>query len=736
MRSEDPLNSPVGRTIGSYLVESHVGAGGMGEVYRARDTRLDRLVAIKLLPMAVTTDPERFRRFHVEARAASSLNHPHILVVHDIGEIDGRPFIVTELVAGETLRQKMDGKSIAVREAIDIGTQVASALAAAHGRGIVHRDIKPENIMVRPDGYVKVLDFGLAKLSMVEDDGERATLSTDPGLIMGTPEYMSPEQAAGEEVDFRSDQFAFGVVMYELLSGRRPFQRRSAILSAAAVITDTPEPLARLRPDLPPPLWWAIERCLSKRKDERYTTTDELHRDLAMIQGRISDVRSPAAVLPPANLPAAATSLVGRDEDAAAVQALLERADVRWVTLTGPGGVGKTRLASHVARTMSDAFAGATYFVPLAGVADADHLVSGLVLMLDVHPGAGETPWAAVTRHLRALGAPLLLILDNFEHVATAAVEVAALIDRCEKVKILASSRARLNISAEHEYQVSPLVIPDGSRVRRAATVADVPAVRLFVERARAARAGFALTDENAGAIADICLALDGLPLAIELAAARVKMIPPEALLARVAGKSLSLDGGARDRPARQQTLRATIDWGYELLTPAEQRLFRRLGVFIRGWTLEGAEAVCDARQDLGIDVFDGVSSLIDKSLVRAVDGEFTEPRFTMLSTIREYAHRTAAVRGRMGVHAQGTRRLLPGAGGRLRFRPGRARGMADHVRRRVCEPARGHGLHGRGAPGRVGDAIRQRAAAVLAGAGPAAGRPGRADACAGADCR
>ena len=323
---------------------------------------------------------------------------------------------------------------------------------------------------------------------------------------------------------------------------------------------------------------------------------------------------------------------------------------------------------------MSDAFAGATYFVPLAGVADADHLVSGLMLMLDVHPGAGETPWAAVTRHLRALGAPLLLILDNFEHIATAAVEVAALLERCETVKILASSRARLNISAEHEYQVSPLVIPDGSRVRRATTVADVPAVRLFVERARAARAGFALTDENAGAIADICLALDGLPLAIELAAARVKMIPPRRCWRGWPARACrSTAARAIGRPGSRRCGRRSIG-ATSCSTPAEQRLFRRLGVFIRGWTLEGAEAVCDARQDLGIDVFDGVSSLIDKSLVRAVDGEFTEPRFTMLSTIREYALERLQSAGEVGVHAQGPRRLLPGAGGRLRLRRRRAR--------------------------------------------------------------
>ena len=634
-----PGNGPVGRTVGSYQIEARIGAGGMGEVYRARDTRLGRLVAVKLLPDEMVKDRDRFERFHTEARAASSLNHPHILVVHDIGEVDSRPFIVTELVEGETLRELAARRTLNVRDVLGIATQIASALAAAHERGIVHRDIKPENIMMRPDGVLKVLDFGLAKLSLPASFGDDTRMATGTGIMVGTPEYMSPEQAAGELVDFRSDQFAFGVVLYELLSGRRPFRRDSAVLTAAAVITDMPEPLARVRPDLPPPLWWLIERCLAKRKEDRYGATGELHRELLTIQGRISDVRPAVFDLPPANIPAAPTRLVGRDADVGAVRTLLERPDVRWVTLTGPGGVGKTRLAIQVAREMSRAFADATYFVPLGGIADGDQLVSTLLQLFEVRPRRGEDELMLLTRHLRACGAPVLLVLDNFEHLAASAVALTPLVERCEHVKVLASSQARLYISAEHEYEVSPLPIPDKIVRINAKEAAAIPAVQLFVERGRAARAGFVLTDENARAISGICLALDGLPLAIELAAARVRMLPPEALLARLSGKSLlSLDGGARDRPARQQTLRATIDWGYELLTPAEQKLFRRLGVFSGGWTLESAEAVCDAREDLGLDVFEGISSLVDKSFVRPMESPYPEPRFTMLTTLREYA--------------------------------------------------------------------------------------------------
>jgi predicted ATPase len=629
-----------GRMLGTYRIEARIGVGGMGEVYRAYDARLARPVAIKLLTSAFSADPEWVERFRIEARAASALNHPNILVIHDIGEADGRAFIVSELVDGHTLRQLIGDRAISIREAILVASQVASALAAAHARGIVHRDIKPENIMVREDGYAKVLDFGLAKLttSAGKAEADQATLHSQSGVIVGTPAYMSPEQAAGRAIDFRSDQFSLGAVLYEVVTGRRPFDRETAVQTASAIITDEPEPLTRACPDLPPPFRWVIERCLAKRPADRYGSTVELHRDLSTIHGRISEARAPAMALPAANLPATPTTLVGRAADVAAVRTLLDRPDVRWVTLTGPGGVGKTRLMIQVAREIGQSFQGATYFVPLAGVNDPALVASAIAQTLDVRSGGGESSLEALKQRLRTLTTPILVALDNFEHVATAAVEIAELLDVCETLRVLVASRARLNLSAEHEYHVAPLDVAP-PRVMRAAAAAAIPAVALFVERARLARPAFMLTDEHAQAVVEICQALDGLPLAIELAAARIKLLSPEALLSRIASKRLSLDGGARDLPTRQQTLRATIDWGYELLTPAEQRLFRRLAVFVGGWTLESAEAVCDPRQDLGLDVLDGISSLVDKSLVRTLDPDSAEPRFAMLGTLREYAY-------------------------------------------------------------------------------------------------
>ena len=297
--SDRPAHELTGLTVGSYRIVAWIGAGGMGEVYRAHDTKLDRPVALKLLPPQVAADADRLRRFHTEARAASSLNHPNILVIHDFGDHDARPFIVSELVEGETVRRRLDRGPLPVRDAVAMSMQIASALAAAHARGIAHRDIKPDNIMVRTDGYVKVLDFGLAKLMAVPPD-ETTTLRTQPGLAIGTPHYMSPEQAEGKDVDERSDIFSLGVTLYELTTGTRPFTGDSNLSVLSSILRDTPRPLTDLNPSLPAGLQRIVDRCLAKDRHRRYQAADDLRRDLEdLAQSLRSGELGVAAVPPP-----------------------------------------------------------------------------------------------------------------------------------------------------------------------------------------------------------------------------------------------------------------------------------------------------------------------------------------------------------------------------------------------------------------------------------------------------
>jgi Tol biopolymer transport system component len=274
----------------------------MGEVYRARDPRLGREVALKVLPAEVSQDPERLSRFEQEARAASALNHPNIITIYEVGAADSMAFIAMELVDGKTLRELSASDPLPVRRAIGIAVQVAEGLAKAHGVGIVHRDLKPENVMVSKDGYVKILDFGLAKL-VEPESGEVSGMptiarpETHPGTVLGTVGYMSPEQASGLPLDFRSDQFSFGSILYEITSGQKPFSRKTAAETMSAIIRDEPEPLVKLRPDLPPPLRWIIERCLAKDPEERYASTRDLARDLAGVRDHISEVSSGAEAL-------------------------------------------------------------------------------------------------------------------------------------------------------------------------------------------------------------------------------------------------------------------------------------------------------------------------------------------------------------------------------------------------------------------------------------------------------
>jgi eukaryotic-like serine/threonine-protein kinase len=281
--------SLAGEGLSHYSVLSLIGAGGMGEVYLAEDTHLGRKVALKLLPKEFTEDPERVRRFELEARAASSLNHPNIMTIFEVGQVDGRHFIASEYIDGQTLRERLSGGQLEVGDALDVSAQISSALEAAHEAGIVHRDIKPENVMVRRDGLVKVLDFGLAKLTerpghRADSDAIEVSVNTTPGLVLGTVSYMSPEQARGLKVDARSDNFSLGVVMYEMVAGRCPSEGATPSDVMAAILQNEPLPLARFAPNVPAELERIVAKSLRKDREERYQTASELSVDLKSLK--------------------------------------------------------------------------------------------------------------------------------------------------------------------------------------------------------------------------------------------------------------------------------------------------------------------------------------------------------------------------------------------------------------------------------------------------------------------
>ncbi len=645
---EQPFTLSSGTQFGRYEIVCPLGAGGMGEVYRARDKQLGRELAIKTLSRRLAANAQALERFEREARAVSKLNHPNIVTIFELGQADGTYYMAMELVEGESLGEMLRGGPPPLRKAISIAAQMAGGLAKAHEAGIVHRDLKPGNLMVSNDGLVKILDFGLAKLANPTSDGSlsQETLSdlTRPGAILGTVLYMSPEQASGLPVDFRSDQFSFGAVLYEMVTGKRAFERPGEGGTLVAIVRDEPESVQTLNARAPDPLCWVIERCLAKQPKDRYGSTQDLARDLATIQERME--QAPAKPSPPRahNLPSPRTLFIGREGEVAAVKELLLRSDVRVITLTGPGGIGKTRLALKAAGDVAQTFAGGVCFVPLATVKDAALIPSVIAQALGVKEAGAQATLESLKAYLRDAPTNLLLLFDTFEHLLAAAPAVAELLAAAPALKMLVTSRAPLHIYGEHEFPVPALPLPDARA--GAPALARNPSIALFVNRAAAVKPKFELSEENAAAVAAICARLEGLPLAIELAAARIKLLSPAAMQARLEKRLELLTGGARDLPERQQTLRGTIEWSYGLLNPAEQALFRRVSVFSGGCTLEGVEAVCNTRQDLGMDVLEGISSLVDKSLVQQVESSASECRFVMLETVREYGLECLAARG------------------------------------------------------------------------------------------
>ncbi|MGA7930729.1 MAG: protein kinase, partial [Candidatus Sulfotelmatobacter sp.] len=669
----------VGQTVAHYEVLRQLGSGGMGVVYEAEDIRLGRRVALKFLPEDLVCDERALRRFEREARTASSLNHPNICTIYEVEEHDHQPVIVMELLEGMTLEQRIQGGPISTDELLDFGIQASDALAAAHAKGIIHRDIKPGNMLIVGHGRIKILDFGLAKVCgpPVADDQSEESLTRDD-VIPGTTSYMSPEQVRGEEIDARSDLFSLGVVLYEMATGQRPFVGKNRVLLMNAILNAQPAPATKVNSSLPADLETIIARALEKKREKRFQHaadicsnlkrlkgetekartavtkaapitpnsrparnifTRYLARELAAIRDRFSEKPVKQVETRSANLPVQRTVFVGREKEIAAVKQRLLRQDVCLVTITGPGGIGKTRLAVQVASGLVERFPGGTYFVSLSSLSDPVLIASTILQTLGIREAGGQSALETLNRNLRdSSRGPTLLLLDNFEHLIQGAHAVADLLATCPNLKIMVTSRAALHVYGEHEFPVPPLALPDPRSKSSVEVLSRCPAVALFVQRAVAAKPDFELNPENAPTVAEICARLDGLPLAIELAAARVKILSPPLMLTRLASRLQLLTGGARDLPQRQQTLRAAIDWSYDLLTAAEQKLFRRLSVFAGGCNLEGVEAVCDTKGDLDLDLLDRMASMLDKSLVQKIEQTTGESRFAMLETIREYA--------------------------------------------------------------------------------------------------
>jgi predicted ATPase/tRNA A-37 threonylcarbamoyl transferase component Bud32 len=605
-----------------YLLGGEIGAGGMATVYLADDLRHQRKVAIKVLrpELSAALGADRFLR---EITTTANLRHPHILPLYDSGAGDGILFYVMPFVEGESLRARLDREAqLPMEEALRIAGEIADALHYAHGRGVVHRDIKPENILLE-DGRAIVADFGIA--SAVNSAGDRLTQT---GLSVGTPHYMSPEQASGGAVDGRSDLYALGCLMYEMLAGTPPFTGPNAMAIMARHLADPVPRITTLRPTVSPAVNDAIERALAKNASDRFASIAHWRDALrgAVTAERLSVNGTPIRRAPPAP----ATALLGREELISSAMATL-RGATRVLTVTGVGGTGKTRFAMEMFTRLEDDYAGGAAFISLASVTAAGEVMPTIATTLDIAEAHGRSAVDAVATVLG--GRHVLLVLDNLEQVVDAAEDIAALVSRCPELKVIATSRRPLKISAERELVLPPLDLPPRDLVDPA-DLMQWASVALFVQRAEKVKAGFALSPANAAAVAGICRSLDGLPLALELAAARVRILEPASLLQRLDHALDLLTTGDRDLPLRQRTLRATISWSYSLLSSDEQRLLRRLSAFHEGWTFDALEQVCYAEDDR-FRALDELESLVEKGLVRVIDDG---TRYSLLETIRAFA--------------------------------------------------------------------------------------------------
>ena len=631
-----------------------IGRGGFGVVYRCWQPALDRTVAVKVSSGDLDADSKA--RFLREQRAMGRLTgHPNIVTVLEVGSIaDGRPYLVMPFHSADSLDVWIRKHGpLSLERTLVVGVKIAGALETAHRLGIVHRDVKPGNILLTEYGEPALTDFGIAHII----DGFR----TSEGTLTGSPAYTAPEVLEGDTPGPASDVYGLGATLFSALTGHAPYERREGENVITQFLRITTEPVPRLHiSGLPEDVVALVGAAMSRDPSARPTATafgSSLRRiqrqhgfpvdDMALPAEAGRTAHDPKVPIPPqhlaamgepgsgrgsGNLPSELTSFINRRSELADLKNMLTTS--RLVTLTGIGGVGKTRLALRAASAQQRDFADGTWLVELADVADPALVVDAVAAVL----GLRDVPGASlleVVIHFSA-SRDMLLILDNCEHLVDAAAKLAdTLLRSCPELRILATSREALNISGESVVRVPPLTIPDQDHEPSLQRMPRFDAVTLFTDRAVAAVPGFRLDEKNRSAIAQICARLDGLPLAIELAAARLRSMSPVQILENLDNSYSLLTHGSRTAPTRQQALRSCIDWSYDLCTAAERQLWARLTIFAGTFEFDAAAQVAGLAVTPE-SVLDVLSSLVDKSILVREDAD-TVVRFRMLETLREY---------------------------------------------------------------------------------------------------
>ncbi|WP_433633882.1 protein kinase domain-containing protein [Nocardia sp. CA-120079] len=630
---------------------AEIGRGGFGVVYRCTQLALDRTVAVKVLTDVL--DEDNRERFFREQQAMGRLTgHPNIVTVLQVGVTSSdHPYLVMPYHPLDSLDAWVRRQGpVPVETVLWVGVKIAGALETAHRLGIVHRDVKPGNILLTDYGEPALTDFGIARMS--------GGFRTATGILTGSPAFTAPEVLGGEAATPAADVYGLGATLFCALTGHAAFERRSGEQVVAQFLRITSQPVPDLRAGgIPDDVAAVVESAMNRDPQQRPSATGvgEAIRQVQRRHGyQVGEMAlrtpegGPREHTPPSQawaapqpaggrantgeLPLELTSFVGRRTEVAEIKNLLSAS--RLVTLAGIGGVGKTRLALRAASNARRDFPDGVWVIELGDVRDPSLLIGVVASTLGLRDDSGRPMQHVLVEFL--CSRETLLVLDNGEQIVEALAElVETLLLACPSLRILVTSREPLDIAGEAVLRVLPLTVPGTNGEPTLRGLPQYDALTLFAERAAAVVPGFELTDDNKAAVAGICSRLDGLPLAIELAAARMRTMSPEQILARLTDRYALLTRGSRTAPKRQQTLRWCIDWSYQLCTPDEQRLWARLSLFTGGFELDAAEQVC------GVDLereslLDALSSLVDKSIVnRETLGDVV--RFRMLETMRDY---------------------------------------------------------------------------------------------------